>query len=407
MYVSDKNNYVNTLLLIMLGSCFSLFAGNIYASNLFDGWDAAEAHDTSRRIKGWVTSGANQETLNDITKRTNGLFGEGAGTWSYENNLAGDRFVSEANKALQAGKKTEAIDKYRAAAAHFGVARYPFMHSNTARKAYRKHNIAFYKYLELANIKIEQLRIPLEGKEILGNLYKPKSVKGTSALPLIVISGGIDTWKNELWDTIEPMLGQGFSVFAMDMPGTGESQWLLSPTSERVYARAIAHLKHRNDIDSNRIGVNLRSFAGHYAVKLALGNSDIKAAINVAGPVTFGDGELWDLPEFMLRTVGAGFGMDQHLFDDIEVGKKVLTEKLAAMSMLKLDLLKPAESQAAILTINGTEDPLVPTSEIFKLSNAGIKQEIWLYQNDGHCAGKNSHKYIPASAIWMKNQFKY
>ena len=142
-------------------------------------------------------------------------------------------------------------------------------------------------------------------------------------------------------------------------------------------------------------------------MKLALGNPQVKAAVNVGGPITFGDGELWPLPPFMLRTVGAGFGIDQALFSDISVGRDILAQKVGELSLRKQGMLKPTESQAKLLTINGDRDQLVPVEEIMTLTKSGIQQEIWLYMNDGHCAGRNAHKYLPASAAWLNMQVNY
>lgn len=373
----------------------------------FAGWEPGEAHDTSRRIQTWITRGANGEELHRIIQHTDGLFGEGPGSWVYENDKVGERFLAAANEARSAGKATHARDLYKAAAAHFGAAKYPFLHSPSARSAYVKHNMAYYQYLELTDLNIEQLRIPFENKEIVGNLYWPAAEVSNAPHPLVVVSGGIDTWKNELMPSIQAMMAQGFAVFTMDLPGTGESQWVLDPSAERIYAAAIEHLGHYDAIDDSRMAVSLRSFAGHFAVKLALGNPQVKAAVNVGGPITFGDGELWPLPPFMLRTVGAGFGIDQALFSDISVGRDILAQKVGELSLRKQGMLRPTESQAKLLTINGDRDQLVPVEEIMTLTKSGIQQEIWLYMNDGHCAGKNAHKYLPASAAWLNMQVNY
>lgn len=370
----------------------------------FGGWEPGEAHDTERRIATWVTRGAQQETLHRIIRQTDGLFGEGPGSWVYENVQVGESLLAAGDDALAAGNKSEARGLYQSAAAHFGSGKYPFIHSPSARLAYSKHNSAYYQYIELTDLNVDRLKIPFEGKEIIGNLYWPSGEQASSPYPLVVVSGGIDTWKNELMPSINAMLAQGFAVFAMDMPGTGESQWRLGPSAERVYAAAIDYLKKLPYIDEQRMAVSLRSFGGHFAVKLALTNPAIKAAVNVGGPVTFGDGELWPLPPFMLRTVGAGFGIDQQLFDENEAGRNLLALKVAELSLRKQGLLVPTKTQAKLLTINGELDQLVPVEEIITLTKAGIQQEIWLYLDDGHCAGKNSHEYIPASAAWLKMQ---
>ena len=392
----------------MYALLFLLFSIPAYSASVdrrldFQGWDPGEAHDTERRISGWVARGADKAFIVNTINTTNGLFGEGPGTWVYDLAREGDELIMQADEALAKGDTQKAADLYKSASAHYGVARYPFLHSPSSGAAYAKHNKAYYQFLKLSKTNFEPVQVPLEGKQIIGNLYKPNKYSPKSRFPLVVISGGIDTWKNELWTTVEAMLKQNFLVFAMDMPGTGESEWTLDANSERIYQAALEYLKHRPDVDPDKMAVSLRSFAGHFAVKLALTYPEIKAAVNVAGPITFGDGELWPLPEFMLRTVGSGFGIPQTEFDVLERGTNALSERIASLSLRTQGLLKETKGQAHLLTINGTKDQLVPTDEIFSLSLSGIKQELWLYPEDGHCAGKNAKHYIPESAVWLNN----
>jgi len=392
--------YLASLLLLVLAPMVVAADSGLYA-----GWEPGAAHDVDRRLEGWVSRGADLESLHRVIAETDGLFGEGPGTWAYEQNALGQHYRDQAGEALAAGDKQSAAEHLRTASTHFGLARYPFIHSEEARAAYGRHNETYYEYLALTGVQVEHIRIPFQGKEIIGNYYLPETEADGAGYPLVVASGGIDTWKNELGPTINAMLDQGFAVFAMDMPGTGESQWFLSPTGESVYAAAIETLKQRPEIDDERLGVELRSFAGHFAVKLALADENIVAAVNVGGPITFGDGVLWPLPPFMLPTLGAGFGIDQAQFANTEPGRTLLEKQLGELSLRKLGLLQPAPSQARLLTINGGRDQLVPAEEIFSLSRGGIRQEIWLYPEDGHCAGENAHEYIPASARWLQKQF--
>tara|TARA_B110000259_G_scaffold188438_1_gene247426 strand:+ start:2552 stop:3790 length:1239 start_codon:yes stop_codon:yes gene_type:complete len=389
---------------------FLFFSINAYSASIdsrldYQGWGSGEAHDTERRISSWVARGAEEAFIVNTINTTNGLFGEGTDSWVYKLAKRGDELTMQADEALAKGDKKKASNMYKSASAHYGVARYPFLHSPSSAVAYEKHNKVYYQFLTLSKINFELVRVPLEGKQIIGNLYKPNDYRPKKRYPLVVISGGIDTWKNELWPTVAAMLAQNFLVFAMDMPGTGESEWKIDANSERIYKAAVEYLKHRPDVDSDKMAVFLRSFAGHFAVKLALTYPDIKAAVNVAGPITFGDGELWPLPEFMLRTVGAGFGIPQTEFDVLERGTEILSEQVSSLSLRAQGLMKETKGQAHLLTINGTKDQLVPTDEIFALSLSGVKQELWLYPDDGHCAGKNAKYYLPKSATWLKNIF--
>jgi len=214
MTIYTFNNYILAALAVFMISGAGLLRAEMGPS--FEGWPSGQAHDTGRRIKGWTVRGADKDALHSIVGKSNNLFGDYPGSWVYESSKVAENFISAAEKALQANKKTEAMKNYQADSAHFGVARFHFLHSPAAIEAYAKHNEAYYQFLKLANIPVEHLRIPFEGKQIIGNLYTPKNSSTAVALPLLVISGGIDTWKNELWSTVQPMLEQGFAVFAME-----------------------------------------------------------------------------------------------------------------------------------------------------------------------------------------------
>jgi esterase FrsA len=194
------------------------------------------------------------------------------------------------------------------------------------------------------------------------------------------------------------MLAEGLAVFAFDMPGTGESEWPLEPDSDRVYSRVVDYLKTRSELDGENIAVYLQSFAGLYAVKLALVDPDVKAAVNIGGPIhlAFTPEHIKKVPDVMIKTIANAMG------EDLDASFKTMVAKAGPMSLDKQGLLTRPERQAALLSINGDLDELVPIEDLYIISDRGIEQEQWVYEGDRHCATEHLEEYAPKAAAWLK-----
>ncbi len=347
------------------------------------------------RFGGWVESGANEQELDAALKRIHDPVGSGPASWVYELSKPAAEHESAAAEAEAKGDTAKAAEEYKRAAVFYFIARFPFISSPAKAEAYRKHLDCYLNAARSFEPRLEIVRIPFEQKEIVGYLRIPKGEKP----PVVVVTGGVDTWKSDMDLQINALLAKGLAVFAFDMPGTGESQWPLEPTSDRVYSRVLKYLKTRPDIDGDNMGVYLQSFAGLFAVKLALVDPNVKAAVNIGGPIhlAFTREHIKKVPEVMVRTIGSAMKVDM---SDTSVQRQVSLSK--PMSLQEQGLLKKPERQAALLSINGDKDPLVPIDDLYIISKSGIQQEEWVYAGDGHCAPKNQKEYAPKAAAWLK-----
>lgn len=369
--------------------------------------DPRLAQDAERRFSGWVHKGADEQELDQVYRSVSKLFGSGPNSWVYENSKLGKKHEETANRLLSQGDVAGAAEELKIAATFYGIARFPFLHNQATIDAYKKHDELYLASLRLKGIPVQEINIPFEGKELDVHLFTSSVVSPKSPGPAVVVSGGIDSWKSEMWPTVEAMLAEGLVVLTMDMPGTGTSDWRLSADAEKVYSAAVDYLKSRPDVNPDQIGVNLRSYAGYFAVKLALLDPDVKAAVNFGGPIqeAYGENNLLRLPNYMLSTVGAGFGMTRKEFvDNPEKARAEMKAHTQKTTFEALGLLKPFPDQAALLSINGDNDMLVPVEDIYVLSKAGIRQEIWIYPGGGHTGGKFRAENIPAAAKWLKMQ---
>ena len=346
------------------------------------------------RFGGWVEAGADEEELDATLKRIHDPLGSGPDSWVYELSLTASRHELAASEAELDGDTAEAAREYSIAAVYYYVARFPFVSSPEKAEAYRKHIDCYLEAAESFDPPLKIVNIPFEGKEIIGYMRIPDVVRP----PVVVVTGGVDTWKSDVDSQVEAMLAEGLAVFAFDMPGTGESQWPLEPNSDRVYSAVIDYLKIRSDLDGENVGVFLQSFAGLFAVKLALVDPDVKAAVNIGGPIhlAYTPEHIKKVPDVMIATIAHAMG------NDPDIGFKEMVATAEPMSLGSQGLLEQPERQAALLSINGDQDPLVPIDDLYVISKSGIEQEEWVYEGDGHCAPENMHEFAPKAAAWLK-----
>jgi dienelactone hydrolase len=346
------------------------------------------------RFDGWVAAGISEKELGDALERIHDLRGSGPGSWVHELRVPAERHELIATDAELAGDMATAAQEYKKAAVFYFVARFPFLSSPAKAEAYRKHIQCYLDAAKYFDPPLTVVRIPFEEKEIIGYLRIPPVERP----PVVVLTGGVDTWKSDIDNHVEAMLAEGMATFTFDMPGTGESQWPLEPDSDRVYSAVVRYLKARPDLDGDRIGVHLMSFAGLFAVKLALVDPNVKAAVNIGGPIhlAFTADHIRKVDPVMVTTIAHA------MHEDLEADFDTMVARAKPMSLSTQGLLKKPERQAALLSINGDEDPLVPIDDLYIISKSGIEQEEWVYKGDGHCAHKNTKDYVPKAANWLK-----
>lgn len=349
------------------------------------------------RFDGWVEAGAVKEELEAALRQIYDPTGSGAGSWVYELSLAAKKHKEIAQKAEKDGDITTTAREYKIASVFYYISRFPFVSTPAKAEAYKQHINCYLKAAKYFDPPLEILRIPFEGKEIIAYLRIPR----VDNPPLILVSGGVDSWKSDLDNVINGLVAEGFAVIAIDMPGTGESQWKLKPDSDRIYSYVLEYMKKYPGIDGDRMGVYLVSYSGLFATKLALIDDNIKAAVNVGGPIhlSYATDNIKRLPAVMIATISNAMGENYE-----NMNSEQLAAKASSFSLKKQNLLIEPDSQAALLSINGDQDPLVPIDDLYIISNSGIKQEVWIYKGDGHCAPQNMKTYIPKAANWLMNQ---
>lgn len=300
---------------------------------------------------------------------------EWASAWS----AIGDRHLAQ-GKSAEASDRAGASKHYKYAFEYYLFARFPLENSPGKAKAYARALEAFAAYAKLQDPPIEIVRIPFEGKEIVGVLRLPANVRPA---PLIVTIGGLDGRKENASFRNDAYLAHGVGYFSFDMPGTGQSTIRqVAPGAEREFTRVLDHIATRSDLDAKRVVVYGGSWGGHWAARLAFSErARIRGAVVQGGPV-----HEYFQPEWQRKAIGTR----EYLFELFEAraaiyGAKTLDEFLAYGPKMSLKtagwLDKPS---APMLVINGMRDTQVPVEDVFLLMRSGSPKEVWINPQGGH-----------------------
>ncbi len=324
----------------------------------------------------------------------------GSPSWVAAFTRTGDEWLVKGTAAKQAGNDAAAFDGFAKAQHFYYLARWPHTFSPAAEAAYTKHVDAYARMAAYFDPPLEVIAFSFEGEEFTGHFRKPDR---EGPHPLVVLSPGIDDWKGEVNDFIDPMLEAGFATFVLDLQGTGENPIRLAPGSHKFFSAAIDLLKQRSDIDAERIGFYGLSGGGYNAVAMALTDDDIVASVNVGGPVheSFTSDWLNVTPQSIYLTITKTAGLS----DQVDGREAVLAEMLP-ISLHEQGLVSRRENPPALLTINGEKDILAHPGEYRFLDGAGIEQDMLIFENDGHVAPRYFDIHVPFSISWLKKAMR-
>lgn len=300
---------------------------------------------------------------------------EWAAVWT----AVGDRHL-ELAKSLAVTDKRAASQRYRSAVEYYLFARYPLENSPGKAKAYQQALAAFADYAKLQDPPVEVVRIPFEGKQIVGYLRIPRNVRPA---PLVITIGGLDVRKENAALRNDLYLAYGVAYLALDMPGTGQStQAVAAPGAEREYSAVLDYVAHRPELDAKRVVVYGGSWGGHWAARLAYTERGrIRGAVVQAAPV-----HEYFQPEWQKKALDTR----EYLFELFEARASVygvsdLDAFLAygpKMSLVTSGMIN--QPSAPMLLINGLLDTQVPPEDLFLLMRSGSPKEVWFNPGGGH-----------------------
>ena len=277
--------------------------------------------------------------------------------------------------------------EHEAAWRYYSFARWPVPLSAGKAEAYRKALDAYRAHARTLDPPLEVVRIPFEGREIVGYLRLPRA---PGPVPLIVAIGGLDSRKEDLTDRFAPLLAAGIGSFTLDMPGTGEAPIKIAPGAERMFSRAIDHVAARPEVDAARLAIYGGSFGGYWAVKLAVVERErVLGVVAQAPPVA----------EFFSAAFSAtAFTNEEYLFD---LGPAMMSLYEGVTTVDDFLRIAPQQSLVAqgfigqptapMLVIAGVHDSQVPWSDIELVLRSGTApKDAWINPRGGHM-GRDVH----------------
>ena len=286
----------------------------------------------------------------------------------------------ERARSLDARNLAEVRDEYWRAWRIFHFARWPTENSPTRQKAKHRALQAFQAYARLLDPPMEVVRIPFEGKQIVGYLRLPAKPRPA---PLVFAIAGLDSRKEDMAGHSEAYLQRGMGLFAIDLPGTGESPLAAAETNaDRIFSEVLDYLEKRQDVDSERIVVQGRSWSGYWAAKLAISErTRLRGTVMHGGPIHH-----YFQPDWLTKSLGTG----EYLYDYLAAKNALvgatnleeMVERMRKFSLLDAGVLD--QPSAPMLCVNGARDSQVPITDVFLLLQHGDPKEAWVNPVGGH-----------------------
>ena len=292
-----------------------------------------------------------------------------------------DRYMNEARK-IEASDPEKGNADYIRAWRLYSFGRWPIPASPGKQRSYEKALEAFRAHARFLDPPLDMVRIPFEGKEIIGYLRLPKK---NGPVPLVIAVNGLDSRKEDLSESFAAILPFGIGFLAVDGPGTGESPIKVSENADRMLSRVIDYVQTRTEVDKNQLAVHGVSWGAYWATKLAIvERSRIKGASAQSPPV-----DEFFQKDFLMHSL---LGNREYLFDQVPALMNIfdgvrnlddLAAQLEKMSLVSQNLL--GKPMAPMLVLAGVKDTQVPISDIYLLLSKGdTPKTAWINPQGGH-----------------------
>src|SRR3982074_1949605 len=292
------------------------------------------------------------------------------------------RYMNEA-KSIEKTDSAKANSDYIRAWPLYSFGRWPIPASPGKQRSYEKAIQAFLAHARFFDPPLEVVRIPFEGKEIIGYMRLPKNAKGP--VPLVIAVNGLDSRKEDLTESFGAILPFGIGFLAVDGPGTGQNPIKVSETADRMLSRVIDYAQSRTEVDKNRIAMHGVSWGAYWAAKLDIvERARLRGASAQSPPV-----DKFFQKDFLMNSL---IGNREYLFDQVPALMNILEgvhtleemgEVLPKMSLVRQGLL--GKPMSPMLILAGVRDTQVPIDDIYLLLNKGdVPKDAWINPKGGH-----------------------
>lgn len=321
-------------------------------------------------------------------------------SWTNAWGSLADRYVAQARHASSRDAQRAWMQAYRSAF----MGRYPVPNHPLKREQYDRARDYFIRATELEDPPLQHVVVPFDGRDGEGesiSFYVTRPL-GVRRPPVVMVWGGIDTWKEEMHSRLAPLLRRsGMAVLLIDMPGVGESPVRAGRDAERQWSPIFDWLAAQKDLDSERCGAVGGSFGGYWAMKLAYTHRDrLRCAVNWAGGVHITFTREWqtrsrNASSYLMDLMAARaqiFGGET--FEDY-------VDQCPELSLLDQGLLD--QPSAPILLVNGRDDVQNSIDDIYLSLDHGDPKAVRVF--DGGHMGEGP--VVPTIVEWVLGELRH
>jgi pimeloyl-ACP methyl ester carboxylesterase len=267
----------------------------------------------------------------------------------------------------------------------YSFGRWPVPTSPKKQESYQKAIQAYLAHAQFLDPPLQVIRIPFEGKEIIGYMRLPRGASATAPVPIVIAINGLDSRKEDLSESFGAILPYGIGYIAIDGPGTGQSPVKASPTANRAISAVIDYLQTRPEIEKSRIAIHGVSWGAYWGTKMAVLERARLRCVSVQSPPT----DLFFQKTFVVNSL---LGNREYLFDQVPALMSIfdnittmgqLVDMFQQMSLVNEKIL--GQPTTRMLVIGGARDTQVPISDVYALLSAGdVPKYAWINPQGGH-----------------------
>jgi alpha-beta hydrolase superfamily lysophospholipase len=352
-------------------------------SHLSPSTSEIEAHKRAMSLQRLLDSGMEYADAIELYRRV-----EDGEAWHEAGTAIGDRNVARATQALTAGRFLTARSWFLHASACYLFAQVPLEDADPAKRViYERVIDAYGRAGELFDPPFEHVEIPYATGRLCGWLIRPSP----EPVPVVVVIGGYDSWREKYHRGAAYLVERGLAVFLLDAPGQGESrlfhQLYMAAGAETAISAVIDHLLWDARL-ADMVGLLGHSLGGYLVASAAAGDGRVGACCVNGGTVR--PGEI-----LRYRRVITKLQLLLGLDDPAQVQSAIDGFKLEDGVLRRI--------RCPLLVVHGTPDRVFLVDNARPIyQHASSTDKTWIEFPDGdHCVYNHAHERNTLISDWF------